>query len=210
VVGSRLCVVQGSHAGGGVQRSLLLAQVKEPDFHRGARRRQGLLQLALAAMEAALRRAPDALAALDRRAADVYARQARILLSTSSVRTGLHPGSCASGRLCSAATAQGPLDIDMAASAQAVIHAVDVLLAVGAVQPVPLAAKALLATLAKLLAAAHAPGAALEAGLKVSRIGFRSAAAAAAARGGTRLREGSVNAERLPATQRVARGRMRS
>jgi len=67
-----------ARAGGGVQRGLARAQAGEPDIHKGAERRQGLLPLALAALEAALRRMPDALAALDRRAADAFARQARI------------------------------------------------------------------------------------------------------------------------------------
>ena len=65
--------------------------------------------------------------------------------------------------------------LDAATSVQALGHAVEVLLAVGSCtavgsgQAVPRAAKALLATLAKLLAAAHAPGSALREWPRVSR-----------------------------------------
>jgi len=64
-----------------------------------------------------------------------------------------------------------------------------VLMAVGPVQPAPLAAKALIGTLAKLLAA-RAPYAALRTGTWVSRTGARSAAAAVTSRGGTRHARG--------------------
>ncbi len=58
-------------------------------------------------------------------------------------------------------------------------HASTVLLAAGSAKAVPPAAKALLATLAKLLAAAHAPGAALRAALLVSRARLSGQPAAA-------------------------------
>ncbi len=61
-----------------------------------------------------------------------------------------------------------------------------VLMAAGAVQPAPPAAKALLATLAKLLVAAHAADAALHEERWVSRTGVRNIAAAVATRGSAR------------------------
>jgi len=64
---------------------------------------------------------------------------------------------------------------------QAVAHAADVLLAVGPCESLLPAAKALLATLAKLLAMEHVPSAALRAGLSVSRSGPAAPAAAVAA-----------------------------
>jgi len=54
-------------------------------------------------------------------------------------------------------------------SAQAAAVAADMLLAVGSCESLLPAAKALLATLAKLLAPAHVPGAAVRAGLSVRR-----------------------------------------
>jgi hypothetical protein len=56
-------------------------------------------------------------------------------------------------------------------STQAVVHARDVLLAVGSCESQLSAAKALLATLAKLLALEHVPSAAMRAGFSVSRSG---------------------------------------
>ncbi len=62
--------------------------------------------------------------------------------------------------------------------AQAVSVAADVLLAVGSCESLLPAAKALLATLAKLLAPARVPGAAVRVGLSVSRAPPPAAAAA--------------------------------
>jgi hypothetical protein len=75
------------------------------------------------------------------------------------------------------------LTLDAAASAQAVDHAVTLLLATRSAGAAPPAAKALLATLAKLLATAHAPGAPVRAGLSVCRAGSRTAPEASAAGG---------------------------
>jgi len=85
-------------AGGGVQRSLSPAQVTAPDVHKSAGRRQGPLPPALAAMEAALRRVPDALGAPDRHV--VLARQARV----SPVHELCAQG-CALAAACAAARA---------------------------------------------------------------------------------------------------------
>ena len=49
-----------------MQCSLLLAQVTDPDLYKSGGRRQGILLLALAAMEAALRRIAEPLGVTDR------------------------------------------------------------------------------------------------------------------------------------------------
>jgi hypothetical protein len=71
-----------------------------------------------------------------------------------------------------------PLSIGAATGVQAVQHAVAVLLAAGPGAAVAPAAKALLATLAKLLATAHAANPAWRAGLWVRRAACCNAAAA--------------------------------
>ena len=111
--------------------------------------------------------------------------------------------------MCIAVTAQGPSTVDAAASAQAVVHAVVILLALGAVQSAPPAAKALLRTLAKLLAA-HAPDAALRAGRWVSRLASAALQPLWQPEAARDMREDFVDVSGLPATSRVARGRMRS
>ena len=66
------------------------------------------------------------------------------------------------------------------------IHAATVLMAAGSIQPAPPAAKALLATLAKLLVAAHAADADLRDERWVSSTGVCNIVAAVATRGGAR------------------------
>ncbi len=77
-----------------------------------------------------------------------------------------------------------PLSLCAAAGVQAVQHAVALLLAAGPGDAVAPAAKALLATLAKLLASVLAPGAAWRAGLSVRRAACCNIAARCEAAGG--------------------------
>ncbi len=112
--GSSSCVFQGPHASGGVQCILLLAQVTEPDFHKSAGRRQALFPLALAAMEAALRRLAYAPDTTDWRIfVYVGAQQACSqppIHELFAQSIGLRPRSCVPGISCSAVTARGPLN----------------------------------------------------------------------------------------------------
>ncbi len=150
---------------GGLQCARLRVQVDESDPLEDAARRHALLPLALAAVEAALRRAPEALGRSDRHV-DECAQQARSRCDRSlpceRLRRGRAPvrGRGPAGR---------PVVPDAAASAQAVANAIELLRATGPVRPVPPAARALLATLAKLLAKTHVPGAAVCTGLTVRR-----------------------------------------
>ncbi len=95
------------------------------------------------------------------------------------------------------------MTLDAAAGAQAVDHAVDLLQDTRLAGAAPPAAKALLATLAKLLATAHAPGAAVRAGLSVRRA--RSCISAEASAAGGRL----CASVRAAAANRLERGRTR-
>ncbi len=93
-----------------MQFNCLLAQVTEPEFYMSAGRR--LFPLALAAMEAALRRLADAPLAADWRVV-VYkcAQQARShphVHELCAQTIAFH--NCMPSRMCIAVTAQGPLD----------------------------------------------------------------------------------------------------
>jgi hypothetical protein len=74
-----------------------------------------------------------------------------------------------------------PVTLDAAAGVQAMTHGLDVMLAVGSVNTVPPAAKALLTSLAKVFAVAGGPGTVLHTALLVSIVSSCSVPAAWAA-----------------------------
>ncbi len=144
-------------------------------LHEHAERGRGLLPLALSAVEAALRRVPDAADDSEANAARVAARQARpgrgFMSASSAGCTGSHAAASLAKQVMRARGRQArPCHPQRCRRrAQAVGHGVELLTSGGPGCPGPPAARALLATLAKLLAMAHAPGSAMRDGLWVRR-----------------------------------------
>jgi hypothetical protein len=183
------CTALVEHDGGAARAALTLQavvrQVDEGVSHDDAGRRDALLPLALAAMEAALRRLPDTLGCAEMRREGKFAYHVRSprrlspchpMAARCLAHTDRRASGCALSMLAGLVLQARPaqtLTCAQRARAQAVGHAVEVLLCLGACKIAPPAARALLSTLAKLFAMAHAPGSALCAELRVRRIGVR-------------------------------------
>ncbi len=154
------------------QLTPLLAQLDAEALCEEVEKREGLLAIALPAMEAALRRAPDVLVNADSADVSVVGVRPRPGLPFRSPGGHAGPlpmqqrGGWRSGdvlmqwhqaRRAYLCRPQSRSLIGAAASAQAVEHAARMLQAAGASESAVPAAKALLTTLAKLFAAPRAP-----------------------------------------------------